>query len=67
MGSVGSMDDTNSYLQDVAPSRRTVLQLLGTTAGLTTLGATDALAATSDSSNADASNMGRVTKRSRVE
>lgn len=45
------MDDTSSLPQDVAPSRRTVLQLLGATAGLTTIGATDALAATSDSSN----------------
>lgn len=51
------MDNTNAHSHDVAPSRRTVLQLLGATAGLTTLGATDALAATSDSSHADSSDM----------
>lgn len=45
------MNSDHSLSQNIAPTRRTVLQLLGVTAGLTTVGASDALAASSDSSD----------------
>lgn len=50
-GTVHQMNSSSNLTEDVAPTRRTVLQLLGVTAGLTTLGTSDAFAASTNKSD----------------